>query len=69
MFCLGPITRAGCGAICPSNGQYCTGCRGVVSNINEQGTIEMLKKYGFSTKEALKRMNMYCANEIKEGVE
>jgi coenzyme F420-reducing hydrogenase gamma subunit len=64
MFCLGPITRAGCDAICPSNGQYCTGCRGLVSNVNENGAIEMLKLHNLSTNEAMKRMKMYCANEI-----
>jgi coenzyme F420-reducing hydrogenase gamma subunit len=68
MFCLGPITRAGCGAICPTNGQYCTGCRGTVSNINEKGALEMLKKHGFSIQEALKRMKMFCANEIEERI-
>jgi coenzyme F420-reducing hydrogenase gamma subunit len=64
MFCLGPVTRAGCGAICPSNGQYCTGCRGVVSNVNKNGAIEMLKLHNLSTTEAMKRMKMYCTNEI-----
>ncbi len=65
MFCLGPISRAGCDAICPTFGQYCTGCRGVISNVNEQGAIDMLKQYGFSTKEALKRMKMFNALEIE----
>jgi len=65
MFCLGPISRAGCDAICPSNGQYCTGCRGLVSNINENGAVDMLKQHGFSEKEALNRMKLYCANEIE----
>ena len=64
MFCLGPITRAGCGAICPSNGQYCTGCRGIVDNVNEKGAVDMLKKRGLSTHEAMKRMNMFCAYEL-----
>jgi sulfhydrogenase subunit delta len=64
MFCLGPVTRAGCGAICPSNGQYCTGCRGPVSNINKNGAVEMLKKHGFSKSEALKRMKLYCSWEL-----
>jgi sulfhydrogenase subunit delta len=39
MFCLGPVTRAGCGAICPANGQYCTGCRGEISNLNREGAL------------------------------
>lgn len=65
MFCLGPITRAGCEAICPTVGQYCTGCRGMVSNLNENGTIDMLKKHGLSEKEALNRMKLYCAYETE----
>ncbi|NOX89768.1 MAG: NADH:ubiquinone oxidoreductase [Calditrichaeota bacterium] len=68
MFCLGPITRAGCDAICPSNGQYCTGCRGPVSNINKNGAVEMLKRYGFSTEEALKRMKMFNTNELEKEI-
>ncbi len=64
MFCLGPVTRTGCDAICPSFGQYCTGCRGLISNVNEDGAVNMLKKHGFSTKEALKRMQMFNALEI-----
>lgn len=30
-ICLGPITRAGCAAICPSYGARCEACRGIVS--------------------------------------
>ena len=65
MFCLGPITRAGCDAVCPTNGQYCTGCRGVISNINKDGAVNMLKKHGFSTKEAYNRMKLFCTLEIE----
>jgi len=32
--CLGSVTRAGCGAICPSFGAGCEGCRGLVSDPN-----------------------------------
>lgn len=31
-ICLGPITRAGCAAICTHYGTRCEGCRGIVSD-------------------------------------
>jgi sulfhydrogenase subunit delta len=64
MFCLGPITRAGCGAICPEFGQYCTGCRGLVSNANQNGAVEMFKQHGLSYNEAVKRMDLFCSTDV-----
>ncbi len=61
MFCLGPVSRAGCEAICPENGQYCTGCRGLVSNANIAGAVGMLKRHGFSEQEARKKLQMYSS--------
>jgi coenzyme F420-reducing hydrogenase gamma subunit len=43
--CLGPITLAGCGAICPKNDQLCYGCRGILKNVNPKGFLETLKKF------------------------
>jgi sulfhydrogenase subunit delta len=34
LACLGSVTRAGCGAICPSFGVGCEACRGFVSDPN-----------------------------------
>lgn len=32
--CLGPVTRDGCGAICPEKGEACLGCRGPLDQAN-----------------------------------
>ena len=68
MICLGPITRAGCDALCPSFGQYCTGCRGFVSEPNKKGMIEILSEHGMSYEEAKKRMDLYNSSTHKGGL-
>jgi len=67
MICLGPVTRAGCEAHCPGVGQYCTGCRGLVSDPNLKGMEEILVEHGLSVDEAWKRLELYNANQL-EGV-
>lgn len=67
MICLGPVIRAGCDAHCPSVGQYCTGCRGLVPDPNLKGMEEILVAHGLSMDEAWKRLELYNANEV-EGV-
>jgi F420-non-reducing hydrogenase small subunit len=37
VVCLGPATRAGCGAKCVSAGAACRGCYGLPANIRDQG--------------------------------
>lgn len=54
MTCLGPVTRAGCGAICPSYGNFCWGCRGLVDDASETSEKELLKKHGLSVEQVLK---------------
>lgn len=45
-ICLGPITRAGCGAKCPSNGTWCFGCRGYVPEPNVNAARDVMDEYG-----------------------
>ena len=58
-FCLGPITRAGCNAICPSNGNECEGCRGYVDNPHMDAERGILEKYGLSVDDMMGRFNIF----------
>ena len=60
-FCLGPVSRAGCGAICPTNVSNCEGCRGLLDNPNTDSELEVLQKYGLTLKDALGRFQLFCA--------
>lgn len=65
MICLGPVTRAGCDAQCPSVGQYCIGCRGLVSEPNVAGMEEILVAHGLSLDDARRRLQLYNANQLE----
>ncbi|HUJ06447.1 MAG TPA: oxidoreductase [Streptosporangiaceae bacterium] len=46
--CLGPVTQAGCGAICPSYNRGCYGCFGPVRDPNTRSLIPRLVGLGMS---------------------
>jgi len=49
--CLGPLTRAGCRANCPSRGVPCEGCRGNVPEACREQLLPLLVDTGLSTSE------------------
>jgi coenzyme F420-reducing hydrogenase gamma subunit len=44
--CLGPVTQAGCGALCPAVRRGCYGCFGPVTGANVPGLIPHLHRCG-----------------------
>ncbi len=60
-MCLGPITRAGCGAVCPTGKAGCLGCRGPAEEANYDSFRQILKEHGFTEKEAVERMTFFNA--------
>lgn len=59
--CLGPITRAGCNAICPTYGDGCEGCRGLIPNPNENAMKDVLEKAGLTVEQLMSKMTLYNA--------
>jgi len=59
MVCVGPVTRAGCGAICPSFGGQCIGCRGLVTDPNNNAEKNLLAERGLTVDDVLKEYRMF----------
>jgi sulfhydrogenase subunit delta len=59
--CCGAMTRAGCGARCPSHGVACAGCRGPIEEPNYDANITMFAGRGISWVEIARRMSSFSA--------
>ncbi len=64
--CLGPITRAGCDAICPTYGDSCEGCRGLIPNPNIDSLKTVLGEHGLSVEQTMAKMTMFLTYQTME---
>lgn len=58
-ICLGPLTRAGCDARCPSNGFWCFGCRGPVPDPNVNAAKDIMAQYGKTEEDLKERLLLF----------
>jgi len=58
-FCLGPVTRAGCGAVCPGQRKGCVGCRGLVGEPNTSSMTEVLRDHGLTVEDVLRKFKLF----------
>ena len=68
-FCLGPITRAGCKAICPTHNSACEGCRGLIKKAETDCVKDLLERYKLSYEDIRRRCTMYNFGREECGVD
>ncbi len=69
MACLGPVTQAGCGALCPSYARGCFGCYGPMENPNTAALSKQMAALGLSNHDvrlAFRSFNAYAEAFRKE---
>ena len=62
--CLGPVTRAGCGAICPTHRTGCEGCRGLVPEANLPSLRTVLAEHGLDERGADDSLRLFLSAEL-----
>jgi sulfhydrogenase subunit delta len=59
MVCLGPVTKAGCKAICPTYNDGCVGCRGLIGDPNLSSHKNLLSEHGLTVEEAISQYMLF----------
>ncbi|MGO9197731.1 MAG: oxidoreductase [Acidimicrobiales bacterium] len=60
--CMGPVTRSGCGGLCPSVGRACFGCYGPTDTANTASLAAQFLRNGLSPPEVARLFRTFNAN-------
>ena len=60
--CLGPVTHAGCGALCPSYNRGCYGCFGPMETPNTVALVPLLRRQGLTDRDVERVFSTFNAN-------
>ncbi|MBT9167341.1 MAG: NAD-reducing hydrogenase HoxS subunit delta [Syntrophomonadaceae bacterium] len=60
--CMGPVTVAGCGALCPSYGRGCYGCFGPMDDPNPEFLARIFEKKGLSNEDIVRQFRKITPN-------
>jgi sulfhydrogenase subunit delta len=62
--CLGPVTHAGCGALCPSYNRGCYGCFGPMETPNTAALVPLLRRDGLTDSGVTRVFQTFNANAV-----
>jgi coenzyme F420-reducing hydrogenase gamma subunit len=60
--CLGPVTHAGCGALCPRHARGCYGCFGPAEGLNTASLTRQFAQLGLGEREVAELYRSFNAN-------
>lgn len=69
--CLGPVTHAGCGALCPRFDRGCYGCFGQRENANTMSLADWERAHGRDQRDMVRKFRLITAGDtafVKESV-